>query len=111
MSMSKNLPPIFRVGTESSLKDNNKKYSYVGKEKTKEEKRIVEHQEESINQKLERIFNNKRYFFNIPVTITFAGKTITTYLATRTKNTLITLENESIPISTITNLTIENPIE
>lgn len=100
--MAKNLPPIFRVGSENVGKDHNKKYSYVTKEIEKEE---------SIEKKLDKIFHNRRYAFNIPVSISFAGKKITTYLATRTKDTLITLDNESIPISTITNLTIENPID
>ncbi len=113
MSMAKNLPPIFRVGSENVGKDHNKKYSYVTKEIEKEgekgEKGIEK--EESIEKKLDKIFHNRRYAFNIPVSISFAGKKITTYLATRTKDTLITLDNESIPISTITNLTIENPID
>lgn len=110
--MAKNLPPIFRVGSENVGKDHNKKYSYVTKEIEKEEKveKGIE-KEESIEKKLDKIFHNRRYAFNIPVSISFAGKKITTYLATRTKDTLITLDNESIPISTITNLTIENPID
>ena len=108
--MAKNLPPIFRVGSENVGKDHNKKYSYVTKEIEKEEEKGIE-KEESIEKKLDKIFHNRRYAFNIPVSISFAGKKITTYLATRTKDTLITLDNESIPISTITNLTIENPID
>ena len=108
--MAKNLPPIFRVGSENVGKDHNKKYSYVTKEIEKEGEKGIE-KEESIEKKLDKIFHNRRYAFNIPVSISFAGKKITTYLATRTKDTLITLDNESIPISTITNLTIENPID
>lgn len=108
--MAKNLPPIFRVGSENVGKDHNKKYSYVTKEIEKEEEKGIE-KEESIEKKLDKIFHNRRYAFNIPVSISFAGKKITTYLATRTKDTLITLDNESIPISTITNLTIENLID
>ena len=111
--MAKNLPPIFRVGSENVGKEHNKKYSYVTKEIEKEEEKGEKgiEKEESIEKKLDKIFHNRRYAFNIPVSISCAGKKITTYLATRTKDTLITLDNESIPISTITNLTIENPID
>ena len=68
--MAKNLPPIFRVGSENVGKDHNKKYSYVTKEIEKEEKgeKGIE-KEESIEKKLDKIFHNRRYAFNIPVSI------------------------------------------
>ena len=61
--MAKNLPPIFRVGSENVGKDHNKKYSYVTKEIEKEEEKGEKgiEKEESIEKKLDKIFHNRRY--------------------------------------------------
>ena len=109
--MAKNLPPIFRVGSENVGKDHNKKYSYVTKEIEKEEEKGEKgiEKEESIEKKLDKIFHNRRYAFNIPVTIYFASKKVDTYLALRNNDSIITLDNEVIPISTITKIEIKNP--
>lgn len=108
--MAKQLPPIFKVGGQN-LPNNNKTY-YYSKDGQKQE---IESQEETvmqdatIDQKIDAIFKTRGYAFNIPVTITFAGKTIDTYLAMRTQNSVITLDNENIPISTITSLQVKKP--
>lgn len=110
--MAKNLPPIFKV-ENSTKKKTNKEYFY-----SKEEKKAAVESiplssvvEGSIEEKLNAIFTTRGYSFNIPVSITFGGKTIDTFLATRTKNTIITLDNESIPISLITSLDIKKAIK
>ncbi len=108
--MAKNLPPIFKVSNDKIPKTNNKSYFYS---KTEEQpvRESTFQQEMSIEEKLDSIFTTRGYSFNIPVTITFAGKSIETFLATRTKSSLITLDNEVIPISTITSLEIKDPIK
>ncbi len=110
--MEKNLPPIFKVSSDK-IPNNNKKYSYSKQnERKKQPKPIIEENEKNtIEEKIDRIFQTRGYSFNIPVTITFAGKKIDTYLATRTNNSIITLDNETIPISTITDFQIKNPID
>ena len=104
--MAKNLPPIFKV-SNNSLTSHNQKYTYTAKEEVRKEEYAL--QDKSIDEKIKAIFNTKGYAFNIPVQITFAGKTIDTYLAMYNGNELITLDNEIIPISTITDLTIKKP--
>ncbi len=108
--MGKNLPPIFKVSNDKIPKDTNKKYTYAArKEQELEQETIID--DASIEEKLDKIFHTKGYSFNIPVEITFAGKQIETFIALRTKDTIITLDNETIPISTITSIQIKKPIK
>lgn len=108
----KQLPPIFKLN--NNVKDTNQKYYHqkvinrindrpnqMNYEKIKEDI--------SVEEKINKIFKTKGYVFNIPVTITFAGKTKDTYLALKKNDSIITLDNEVIPISTITSLEIKNP--
>lgn len=105
----KNLPPIFKVS--NNISSNNTSY-YKSSSVNKVVKNQVIKQEEmeeqvSIEDKINSIFRTRGYPFNIPVTISFAGKTVNTFLATRTSSSIITLDNEIIPIATITSLKIK----
>lgn len=70
-------------------------------------KQKEEEEQASIEDKINAIFRTRGYPFNIPVTISFAGKTVNTFLATRTNSSIITLDNEVIPIATITSFQIK----
>ena len=105
----KQLPPIFKVS--NNIRDTNQKYYYekvTNKIKPMEPKKNIDNNL-SIEEKINKIFKTKGYAFNIPVTIDFAGKSIDTYLALKKNNSIITLDNEVIPISTITRLEIKSP--
>lgn len=107
----KQLPPIFKVS--NNIKDTNQKYYYekvTNKIKSKEIKKTVDNNL-SIEEKINKIFKTKGYAFNIPVEITFSNKTVNTYLALKKNDSIITLDNEVIPISTITSLEIKSPSE
>ncbi len=107
----KQLPPIFKVS--NNIKDTNQKYYYekvTNKIKPKEIKKTIDNNL-SIEEKINKIFKTKGYAFNIPVEITFSNKTVNTYLALKRNNSIITLDNEVIPISTITSLEIKSPSE
>ena len=107
----KQLPPIFKVS--NNIKDTNQKYYYekvTNKIKPNEIKKTTDNNL-SIEEKLNKIFRTKGYAFNIPVEITFSNKTVNTYLALRKNDSIITLDNEVIPISTITSLEIKSPSE
>lgn len=107
----KQLPPIFKVG--NNIKDTNQKYYYekaTNKTKSKEIKKSIDNNL-SIEEKINKIFKTKGYAFNIPVEITFSNKTVNTYLALKKNDSIITLDNEVIPISTITSLEIISPSE
>lgn len=102
----KNLPPIFKVS--NNISSNNTSYyksSSVAKMPVIKQKE--EEEQASIEDKINAIFRTRGYPFNIPVTISFAGKTVNTYLATRTNSSIITLDNEVIPIATITSFQIK----
>ena len=107
----KQLPPIFKVS--NNIKDTNQKYYYekvTNKIKPKEIKKTIDN-DLSIEDKINKIFRTKGYAFNIPVDITFSNKTVNTYLALKKNDSIITLDNEVIPISTITRLEIKSPSE
>ena len=97
----KDLPPIFKVN--NSIKTKNQKYYFEKVSNNNLEKDL------SIADKIDKIFKTKGYAFNIPVEIEFAGKRINTYLALKKNDSIITLDNEIIPISTITSLNIKSP--
>lgn len=107
----KQLPPIFKVS--NNIKDTNQKSYYekvTNKIKPKEIKKTIDN-DLSIEDKINKIFRTKGYAFNIPVEITFSNKTVNTYLALKKNDSIITLDNEVIPISTITRLEIKSPSE
>ncbi len=109
--MAQNLPPIFKVNNRKSPVDHNTRYVYATTKEEQHQEPVKEVLEDvSIEDKINAIFNTRGYSFNIPVEIMFAGKKIETFLAARTKNSLITLDNETIPIATITSLNIKKPI-
>ena len=110
--MAKNLPPIFKMGEKTPPKSHNMNYTYATDEPIQEEKVFIsEISSNTVDETLNQIFSTKGYPFNIPVEITFAGKTIQTSLAARTKSAIITLDNETIPISTITSIIIKKAID
>ncbi len=103
----KQLPPIFKVN--NSMKNNNQKYYSEKVSNTNKVKEDIKEKDLTISEKIDKIFKTKGYAFNVPVTIEFAGKKLDTYLALRKNDSIITLDNEVIPISTITSLNIKSP--
>jgi hypothetical protein len=86
----KNLPPIFKVS--NNISSNNTSYyksSSVAKMPVIKQKE--EEEQASIEDKINAIFRT----------------TVNTFLAARTSSSIITLDNEIIPIATITSLKIK----
>ena len=102
----KNLPPIFKV-SNNIYSNNTSYYKSSSVAKIPVIKQKEEEEQASIEDKINAIFRTRGYPFNIPVTISFAGKTVNTFLATRTNSSIITLDNEVIPIATITSFQIK----
>lgn len=88
----KKLPKLYKNEISKPL-NNNKKYCYLKDEK--------EDRSNSIEDKLHNIFNGIGYSYNIPVRIKTKNKEYNTSLVTKTKNNLITLDNEVIKIEDI----------
>ena len=107
----KQLPPIFKVS--NNIKDTNQKYYHEKVTNKIKEEKIEKNIDNdlSIEEKINKIFKTRGYAFNIPVEITFSNKKVNTYLALKKNDSIITLDNEVIPISTITSLEIKSPSE
>ena len=84
----KKLPSIFK-NENINAKDHNK--------------RIIHIKEENINieEELNKIFDGFSHPYNTKVYIKTINKDYETYLVSRTKNNIITLDNEVIPLSEI----------
>ena len=107
----KQLPPIFKLS--NNIKDTNQKYYHekvTNKIKEERQEKSIDN-DLSIEEKINKIFKTRGYAFNIPVEITFSNKKVNTYLALKKNDSIITLDNEVIPISTITSLEIKSPSE
>ncbi len=102
----KKLPKIYQAGFNKKINNNNKKSCYVDQE--------VIHQESTktpdITEALNEVFSGIGYPFNTPVLITTADKTYDTSLIAKTKTSLITIDNEIIKLSDITNIEIKKNI-
>ena len=112
--MNKKLPSIYR--SEGTKKSVNKEvfYSYLEDKKLETEEKKFEREEKTdstltINETLYQIFNRKGYSFNVPVHIKLKDKELDTFLAARTQTTLLTLDDEVIPIDSIISLKIKKP--
>lgn len=89
----KKLPELYK-NLNSKPKDNNKKVYYM---KTGEN----EIRSSSIEEELESIFHTLGYSYNIPVEIKTKDNTYHTSLVTKTKENVLTIDNQIIPIKDI----------
>ena len=87
----KKLPNIFQNEFNRNIK-NNKEIAYV-----KEEKNDID----EINNIINLLFNGTTYAYNIPIIIKTNNATYNTSLISRTKTTIMTLDNNIIPINEI----------
>ena len=96
----KKLPHIYH-GNLDSINTNNKKQCIVA-EKYEKEKNDVE---ESNIHLIDQVFSSMGYSFNIPLCIKTQNEEKITGLVAKTKDAIITLENEIIPLSEILSIT------
>lgn len=93
----KKLPKIYQ-GEQNKKFNNNKQLCYLENDEVRlQETKNIKTTEEVLNE----IFSGIGYSYNIPVTIKTKDKTYNTSLIAKTKNNLITLDNELIPLSEI----------
>lgn len=94
----KKLPKIYKNEINKNIK-NNKEYCYLDS--------LTKEDEASIREKIDSIFNGMGYSYNIPVTVKTKDREYKTSLVAKTKNNLITLDNDTIKISDIITLDIK----
>lgn len=70
-------------------------------------KTIIKETNTNVEEELNKIFNGFSYPYNTKVILKTINKEIETYLVKRTKDSIITLDNEIIPIKEIINLSIK----
>lgn len=97
----KKLPKIYK-NEKIHPKDNNTNFYKIDNE----EEIIIE--ENNLEEELNKIFNGRGHSYNVPVIIKTKEKIYNTYLLAKTKDNLITLENEIIPIEEIIFLKTKN---
>ena len=99
----KKLPKIYQNEITKSIKNNKTVFRF----KNEETNSSLE-EDKTITDTIEEIFNGIGYSYNIPVTIMTKEKTYKTTLVSKTKNNIVTIDNEVIPIEDILNLEIKN---
>ncbi len=99
--MKKDLPSVFSNPIEKEIK-NNTEY-YYGSLNNKMEVR-----EKNIMQEINKIFASKDFVYKKQVRISTVDESIDVTLVGRNATSLLTLDNKSIPISSIINIEILN---
>ena len=95
----KKLPTIYKNEITRNI-SNNKEYCYLKNESSKEK-------DPEIEEKLNNIFHGIGYPYNKIVEIITKDKIYQTSLLTRTKSSVITINDENIPIKDIIKLIIK----
>ena len=95
----KKLPKIYQNEITKSIKNNKTVFRF----KNEETNSSLE-EDKTITDTIEEIFNGIGYSYNIPVTIRTKEKTYKTTLVSKTKNNIVTIDNEVIPIKEIITL-------
>lgn len=96
----KKLPKIYQNDLKKII-NNNKKVCYLDTEVKQQDP------QKNIIETLDSIFSGIGYSYNIPVIITTKDNIYNTSIITKTKNNIVTLDNDIIPISEILNLEID----
>ncbi len=114
--MKKELPQIFKNKIDASHNHNKKVYY------TSENQNIISsnnvrttslsefNDSMSVEDKIKRLFKSSRYIFNIQVLIKTDKKDYDTKIAGKIKNSLVTVDNDIIPIVEINDIIIKDRI-
>lgn len=90
----KNLPELYKNNNMNPI-DNNKKVYYMKKKDSRELNN------NSVEDELDSIFHSLGYSYNIPVELVTTKGIYYTSLVTKTKENVVTIDNQIIPISEI----------
>ena len=102
--MEKKLPKIFKKDvTKEHI--NNKKVYYENKN---QDINTYQQDNTSVDEKIKKLFKSSRYIFNIGVIIKTKKKDYDTKIIGKVKNSLITTDNEVIPIIEIEDIIIKD---
>lgn len=115
--MKKELPEIFKKSVDSKH-CNNKKVFYTSENKETTETQqtitittndnVINNSLSTVEEKIRKLFKSSRYIFNINVLIKTDKKDYDTKIAGKVKNSLVTVDNEVIPIIEINDIIIKD---
>lgn len=101
--MDKKIPKVFANKVDSD--GNNEKVYHSTDKVINDKKEISKFSfEKNINQKINDIFNSSSYIYKADVLIKLKNETVTKRIVGRNSTHLITMDNELIPISNITDI-------
>lgn len=101
--MEKKLPEMF-VNKVETTGNNDKVFYSSNKDERTAPPTENKGNPKNINQKIKEIFNSSTYVYKADVELTVRGEVVTKKIVGRNSTHLITLENELIPISDITDI-------
>lgn len=106
--MQKKLPKIYQNTFSHKIENNNKVFysAYQDHQSLNINRQTMNRQMDKniVETSLNELFQTTGYIFNIPVEIKTKEKTLNTKIAGKVKNTIITLDNDVIPISSIVSI-------
>lgn len=110
--MKKELPSIYKNAVDKKVTRNLEEYHISNKslEETFKKNNSYSRSELTVDEKLKHLFQSKRYVFNIPVEIITNHKTYDTKIAGKVKNSIVTIDGDTIPIIEIEDLIIKDRI-
>lgn len=104
--MKKELPNIYK---SQLSKDNNRNLDvYHVKEMSENRKENSRYSQLTVEQKIKKLFQSSRYIFNIEVKIITNKKEYNTKIAGKVKNSIVTVDGDTIPIIEIEDIIIKD---
>lgn len=110
--MKKDLPEIFKNSIDSKH-NHNKRIYYANNNLERKKNSNEDNQSETfftVEDKIKKLFKSSRYIFNINVLIKTDKKDYDTKIAGKIKNSLVTVDNEVIPIIEINDIIIKDRV-
>lgn len=107
--MKKELPKIFKKDVNSNHTHNKKVY-YSSEKENLVRSTTIKEDKSSVEEKIRKLFKSSRYIFNINVLIKTDKKDYDTKIAGKVKNSLVTVDNDVIPIIEINDIIIKDQI-
>lgn len=110
--MSKKLPGIFKKDVDV-IYSNNKKIYYAEdtiNNKLRDSNNNFDSNSLSVEEKLRKLFKSSRYIFNINVLIKTKNREYDTKIAGKVKDSVVTVDNDVIPIISIDDIIIKDRI-
>lgn len=104
--MAKELPKVFRNKINKELKNNSEFYYSANNNENKNlEEKQDNRSNNNIRKKINDIFMSPNYIYKATVSIKTKTETLETKIIERNKNFLITMDNKTIPINDIIDIT------